>query len=108
MAFLHFDQTFGGAFIHEVAPFLSPFRAQVDDPVGRFDDLHIVFHHQHAVAFFHQCVDGVEQFLDVVKMKSGSGLVEYKKDVSAGIVANQERCQFDTLGLAARQGADDD
>ena len=42
------------------APFAS-FRSDVDNPIGRFDHVEIVFDHQHAVAELDQAIKDVEQ-----------------------------------------------
>ena len=60
-----------------------------------------MFHDKYAVAFSHQCLDGIEEFLDIVKMEARCGFVEDKKDMTLAVFADQERGQFDALRFAA-------
>ena len=57
-------------------PLMSPFRAQVDDVVGRFDHIEIVFDDDDGMTFFDQQVQALKQPIDVGKVKPGRRLVE--------------------------------
>src|ERR1700683_1750011 len=60
----------------DAAAFFAAFRTKVNDPIGLFDDVQIMFDDQHRVAERDQAVEHVEKFFDVVKMQPGGGLIE--------------------------------
>ena len=70
------DDFFGRSFGYEFTSFVSAFRAQLDDPVGGFDEVHIVLDHDDRVAFIGERLQDGDQFVDVMKMKAGRGFVE--------------------------------
>ncbi|MBN8999180.1 MAG: hypothetical protein J0H54_07235, partial [Rhizobiales bacterium] len=49
---------------------VAAFRAEIDDPVGRLDDLEIVLDHDHAVALVDQRMQHLEQLGDVVEVQA--------------------------------------
>ena len=51
----------------DLARRLCPLRAQVDDPVGRFDHVHVVLDDEDSVALVDEVVEHLEQLLDVVR-----------------------------------------
>ena len=46
--------------------------------VGTFDDLHVMLDDKDGMPPFDECVEGMEQSLDVMEVKSCGGLVKYK------------------------------
>ena len=54
----------------------TPFRSQIDDPIGSLDDIQVVLDHHHCVAVIAQPVQHVEQLLDIVEVQAGGRLVE--------------------------------
>ena len=67
---------FGGT-NHNHLPARGPaFRSQIDHPVGRFNHVHVVLDKQYRIACRHQGLKGGQEFSDVVKMKTGGGLVK--------------------------------
>ena len=67
---------FRRAFGDDRAARAAGFRAQVDDPVGRLDDVEIVLDHDDRVAQIDQAIEDIEQFADVVEVQAGGRLVE--------------------------------
>ena len=57
-------------------PPFAAFGAEVDDPVGGFDDVEIVLDDEERAAAVDELAEGGEQFGDVVEMQAGGGLVE--------------------------------
>jgi hypothetical protein len=80
----------------------AAFRAHVDQPVGRLDDVEVVLDDHDRVAVVAQLLDDLEQQLDVVEVQAGGRLVE---DVqrAAGVALGQFQRQLHALRLAARQ-----
>ena len=84
----------------DVAALLAPFGAEVDDPVGRFHYIDIMFDHCDRVAQIDEAAKHGEKLLDVVEVQPGRRFVEDVKRL-AGIDAAQLAGQLDSLGLAA-------
>ena len=86
-------------------PLSAAFGAEVDQPVGGLDDVHVVLDDEHRVALLDQRVQGREQLVDVVEVQAGAGLVEDEQDLvllQRGAFG-QEGGQLHALGLAARE-----
>ena len=81
-------------------PPLASFRAQVDDPVGGFDHVQIVFNDDHRIAAIDQLVEHIQQQADIVEVKSGGRFVK-QVERFARIDSGQLGSQFDALGFAA-------
>src|SRR3569623_72119 len=67
---------FGRTDDENLAAFLAAFGPEIDQPVGGFDHVEIVFDDADGVALVAQPVQHIEQLLDVVEMQTGGGLVE--------------------------------
>ena len=76
--------------------------SEIDDPVGRFDDVEIVFDHQHRVAVIDETVQHFKQFADVGKVQARGWFVE-QLDRLPGRAFSQFTGQFDALRFAARE-----
>src|SRR3546814_5757959 len=63
-------------FRHDLPTLVAAFRAQVDDPVGRLDDLQIVFDDDYRVALLDEGVEDFEELAHVLEVEAGGGLVE--------------------------------
>ena len=87
---------------HDLPAAGAPFGPEVDDPVGRLDDVEIVLDHQHRVAGIDEVVQHLEQQLDVGEVQAGGRLVE-QIERAAGALLDQFAGQLDALGLAARE-----
>ena len=59
---------FGGAGGNDVAALVAAVGAEVDDPVGGFDDVEVVFDDHHRVAGLDQRVEDFEEFADVFEV----------------------------------------
>ena len=55
---------------------VAAFGAEVDDPVGRLDDVEVVLDDQHRVAGVDEVVQHLQQQLDVGEVQAGRRLVE--------------------------------
>lgn len=94
---------FRRTFRHQLPAAAAAFRAHVDDPVGGFNHVEVVFDDDDGVAVIAQFVQHTEQLLDVVEVQAGGGFVE---DVEgfAGVAFGQFFGQFHPLRFAAGQG----
>ena len=93
---------FRSALGDDLAARTAGFGTQVDDPVGRFDDVEIVFDHDDGVAQIDQPIEHVEQLANIIKMQSSCRLIENVNGL-AGVGTRQLGGQLDALGLAAGQ-----
>ena len=62
---------FGGSLRNYRASAIAAVGAEVDDVVGNFDDVEIVFDDDDGVALFDKSVENGDEFCDVVCVKSG-------------------------------------
>ncbi len=53
-----FGDGFRRASDKQMAALVSAFRAEVEDPIGAFDDVKVVFDHQHWAACFDEALEG--------------------------------------------------
>ena len=58
---------FRSTYRYNVPTFISTFRAEVNHIIGTFDNIHIMFDDDNAVSPSDECVEGIQQFADVVK-----------------------------------------
>ena len=97
------DKRFGGAGKDEVSTTSTAFGTEIDDVVGRFYDIKIMFNHNQRVAALDQGVEGREKAVDVVEVKPRGGFVEDEKR-GDGALLREVVGQFHALVLAAREG----
>lgn len=60
------------------------FRTKFDNPVRGTDDIHIVLDHDYGMAFRQKGVEGFQQPLHIIEMKTGGRLIE-NEQYPAGI-----------------------
>ena len=71
-----FCELLGCAGRNDLPATAAPFGAKIDDPIGGFYDVEIVFDDDDRVTVVAQSVQHFEQLLDVVKVQPGGWLVE--------------------------------
>ena len=81
---------------YDISAFVSAFRSEVDYIIGTFDNIHIMFDDDNAVSPSDECVEGIQQFADVVEVQSGGWFVKDKQG-RVGFLLTQIECQFFTL-----------
>ena len=69
-------QLFGRSSGYHLTPFVTPFRAEIDNPIGGFDYIQVVFYHDHGVAVISQAVQNREQLFDIMKMQAGGRFIQ--------------------------------
>ena len=89
----------GGASGDDFSPLPSTFWTDVNDPVGCFDDVHVVFDDYDRVASVDKFVKDFKKVFDVMEVEACGGFVE---DVErfACRWADEFFCQFDALRFA--------
>ena len=92
---------FGSAFKDDLTAASAAFGAKVNQPVGVFYHIKVVFNDDHGVVVFHQAPDDGQQFFNVGHVQAGRGLV-HNIDVAFFVELGSK---LDPLGFAARKRA---
>ena len=87
----------------DLAATVAAFGAEVDDPVGGFDDVEVVFDDDDGVALVAQAMQHGKELFDVFEVQAGGGFVENVEGL-AGVAFGQFASEFHALGLAAGEG----
>src|SRR2546421_2590798 len=91
---------FGRALGDDAAAAFAAFGAEIDDPVGLFDDVEVVFDDENGVAEVNEALQDIEQFSYVIEVQAGCWLVE-NVERAARLALGEFAGQFDALGLAS-------
>lgn len=75
-AFLDLCDLFRCADRNDLTTAISAFGAQIDDVIGRLYDVEIVLDHQNRIAGINQFMQHLEQFANILKVKTGCRFVE--------------------------------
>src|ERR1035438_7605103 len=97
---LYARDLFGCALGDDAAAFSSAFGAEIEDPIGVADHVHVVLDDDNRVAEVGQAMQHVEQFADVVEVQSGGGLVEQVESL-AGLALAEFAGELDALRFAS-------
>jgi hypothetical protein len=85
----------------------AAFGAEVEDPVGAFDDFEIVLDDDEAVAFIDEALEQFDEQRDVVEVEAGGGFVEEEKAAFAGCLRFQQMTdEFEALRFTAAEGVE--
>src|SRR5574337_1349261 len=87
---------------HDLPPVVSALRAQVNNPVGRFDDLQVVLNHQDGVTDISQAMQDLQELADVMEVQSSGRLIQNIYRPAGPPLAKLPR-QLDSLRLTARE-----
>src|SRR5437016_2055796 len=91
---------FRRAFGDDLTTLIAALGAEVDDPVGRLDEVEMVLDDEHGGARVHEPVQHPQELFHVVEVKAGRRLVEDVEHVGGGARAQLGR-DLEALGLAA-------
>ena len=69
----------------KISALVSAFGPELDDVVGGSDDVRVVLDDDDGVAAVEEGTEGGEEFLDVVEVEAGGGLVEDEEDGLVGL-----------------------
>src|SRR5690349_21999274 len=67
---------FGRTLGDDAAAAFAAFRAEINDPVGLFNDVEVMLDDEYGVAKVNEPLQNVEKLSHVVEMQAGGGLVE--------------------------------
>src|SRR5699024_2374736 len=81
----------------------APVGTEVDDVVGRLDDVQVVLDDDHRVPLVDQPVQHLEQLADVLEVQARGRLVQHVDGASVGALV-QLGGELDALRLAAGEG----
>src|SRR5579862_434652 len=95
---------FGRTLGHDAAAAFAPFGAEVDDPIGLFDDIEVVLDDEDGVAEADEALENVEKLADVVEVQAGGGLVE-DIERAAGLPLGEFASQLDSLRFASGESS---
>jgi hypothetical protein len=71
-----FGDVFGRALGDELAALFAGFGAEVEDPVGGFDDFEVVFDDEQGVAGIDEFLENGEKALDIGEVEAGGGFIQ--------------------------------
>jgi hypothetical protein len=97
-----FHDVFGGPLNDDLSAADTGFWSEVDDPVGSFDDIEVMFDDDDGISLFDEAIEDAEEFEDIVEVESGGGFVEQVECASA-VGSAEFGGQFDALGFAAAE-----
>ena len=95
---------FGCSLGDDPAAMFAAVGAEVEDPVGAFDDIHIVLDDDEGVAGLAQLHEDLQKGIDVGDVETGGGFVEDVEGLGAAAFG-QFGGELDPLGFAAGKGA---
>src|SRR5690606_21276742 len=70
---------------NQLSTFVTGFGPQLNQPVGTFYNICIMFNNNDGMPLFDQGVERSQQLFNIVKMKSRSGFIKYKKHLMMGL-----------------------
>ncbi len=79
---------------------MAPFRAEVDDVIGRLDHVQVVLDHHDRMAGIDQPVQALQEPVNVGEVQARRRLVEDVQIVLAALELAEFAGEFDALGLA--------
>lgn len=85
---------------HQSSATVTALRAEIDDPVGRLNDVEIVLNHHHGITFVTQSLQHEQQLRDVVKMQARGWFIE-DVERSAGCSLGEFPGELDALCFTA-------
>ena len=61
---------------HDFSTLVARVRSKVNDPIGGFDHVEIVFNHNDRMPRLHESLKNLEQHTHIVKVQAGGGFIE--------------------------------
>src|SRR5262245_22609751 len=68
--FLARGDSFGCSSDDQLASLMASFRTEVQNPIGAFDHVEVVFNHEDGMARLHQTLEAVEEALDIGEVEA--------------------------------------
>src|SRR5215831_15989313 len=88
--------------VDHIATIVTCFRSKINEPISTFDNFYIMFDNNNGVSLFDECIERVQQLLNIMKMQPGCGLIKNEKDIAISSYFSQKRSKLDSLCLASR------
>jgi hypothetical protein len=73
-----------GARGNEFSTFRSRFGTEIQEPVGIFDDIQVMFDDQKRGALIDEAMEKLDEKFDIIQMKSGGGFVQNQQRGGVG------------------------
>ena len=102
MTAFYLGDVFGRSGCYDFAAAVATFRADINNPVGGFDNFEIVLDDSYRIACVDQFVQHFQQFGDIVKMQARSRFIQ-NIERAAGRALRQFLGQLDALRFATRK-----
>lgn len=64
---------------YDLSAAIAGFRAEINYPIGAFDDVEIVLNDENRMPRVHETLKNLEQDADIVEVQAGGGFVEEKE-----------------------------
>ncbi len=94
---------FWGTCCHDEAPLFARFGAEVDDVIGIFDHIEVVFDEDDGISFIDEFVEDGKERGDIVRVEACCGFIEEVDGFPCGAFG-QFSGEFDPLCFAAGEG----
>src|SRR3954468_12728656 len=98
-------------FCHKFSAGLAAFRAKVDHPIGRPDQVQVMFYDKHRVTRIHEALECLQEHPNVFEVKPRRRLVKQEQRFSSGALLfpgklGQMAGQLQTLAFSSRECVD--
>lgn len=100
IAFFMFGNFLGGTYHYNLPAVLSALVPDIDDVVGYFNYIEIVFNDQDGIPFICKPVEDLQQYPYILEMKSGGGFIKNIEGIP-GIAFGKLCSQLDPLCFPA-------
>src|SRR3984957_4285692 len=102
VTFLESEDLLGSSESYHAAALFAAFGAHVDDPVGGFDHIQLMFNHNDSIAQIHQALEHVKKPLHILEVQTCGGFIQ-DVERAAGLALAQLAGEFDALRFIARE-----
>ena len=92
---------FWGAFEDDGSSVDSGLGSNLNDMIGVFDDVGLMFDDEEGVACVDESMEDDQKAFDVDEMESGGGFVENEEGIDAAFGAGEKLAEFEALGFAS-------
>ena len=76
MGFSDFRHLFRRAFGNNIAAAIAAFRAKIDNPIGGFDHIHIMFDHNDTITLLDEFLQNLQQLGNIMEMQTGCWFIQ--------------------------------
>jgi hypothetical protein len=84
VAFWDEGDIFGRACGEDLTAAMAAFGSHVDDPIGGFDDIKLMFDDDDGISFIDEALEDEEEAADILKVKACGGFIEDVEGSSGG------------------------